>query len=58
MDRGAWRATDHGVTRVGQHLAAKPPMLVKKVRKFSQFVNLKKKKKSQPDISIATPALF
>ena len=57
MDRGAWRATVHGVTRVGQHLAAKPPMLVKKGRKFSQFVNLKKKK-SQPDISIATPALF
>ena len=39
MDRGAWQATVHGVTRVGQHLAAKPPMLVKKRRKFFQFVN-------------------
>ena len=24
MDRGAWRATVHGVTRVGHDLAAKP----------------------------------
>ena len=24
MDRGAWRATVHGVTRVGLDLAAKP----------------------------------
>ena len=25
MDRGAWRATVHGVTRVGHNLATKPP---------------------------------
>ena len=25
MDRGAWRATDHGVARVGHDLATKPP---------------------------------
>ena len=26
MDRGAWQATVHGVTRVGQDLATKPPL--------------------------------
>ena len=25
MDRGAWRATVHGVARVGHNLATKPP---------------------------------
>ena len=25
MDRGTWKATVHGVTRVGHNLAAKPP---------------------------------
>ena len=25
MDRGAWQATVHGVTRVGHDLATKPP---------------------------------
>ena len=25
MDRGVWRATVHGVTRVGHDLATKPP---------------------------------
>ena len=25
MDRGTWRATVHGVTRVGHDLATKPP---------------------------------
>ena len=25
MDRGAWRATVHGVTRLGHDLATKPP---------------------------------
>ena len=25
MDRGAWRATFHGVARVGHDLATKPP---------------------------------
>ena len=25
MDRGAWRATVHRITRVGQDLATKPP---------------------------------
>ena len=24
MDRGAWQATDHGITRVGYNLATKP----------------------------------
>ena len=27
MDRGAWWATVHGVTRVGYNLATKPPHL-------------------------------
>ena len=26
MDRGAWQATVHGVTRVGHDLATKPPL--------------------------------
>ena len=26
MDRGAWRATVYGVTRVGHDLVAKPPL--------------------------------
>ena len=25
MDRGAWQATVHGITRVGQDLGTKPP---------------------------------
>ena len=25
MDRGAWQATVHGVTKVGHNLATKPP---------------------------------
>jgi len=29
MDRGAWQATVHGVTRVGHDLATKPPPVVK-----------------------------
>ena len=28
MERGAWRATVHGVTRVGHNLVTKPPLLV------------------------------
>ena len=28
MDRGAWRATVHGVTRVGHDLEMKPPLLL------------------------------
>jgi len=27
MDRGAWKVTVHGVTRVGHNLATKPPPL-------------------------------
>ena len=30
MDRGGWRATVRGVTRVGHDLATKPPSLVTK----------------------------
>ena len=29
MDRGAWQATVHGVTRVGHDLATKPPPWVR-----------------------------
>ena len=25
MDRGAWQATEHGITRVGHDLVTKPP---------------------------------
>ena len=32
MDRGAWQATVHGVTRVGHHLANKPPPSPKEVQ--------------------------
>ena len=28
MDRGAWRATVHGVTRVGHYLVTKPPPIL------------------------------
>ena len=28
MERGAWRATVHGVTRVGHNLVTKPPLRV------------------------------
>ena len=31
LDRGAWQATVHGVTRVRHHLATKPPPLPGKV---------------------------
>ena len=31
MDRGAWQATVHGVTRVGHDLATKPLLFIKKV---------------------------
>ena len=31
MDRGAWQATVHGVTRVGHGLVTKPPPLISKV---------------------------
>ena len=27
MDRGAWQAIVHGITRVGHNLATKPPIL-------------------------------
>ena len=30
MDRGTWRATVHGVARVGHGLAIKPPLVVKR----------------------------
>ena len=29
MDRGAWQASVHGVTRVGHDLATKPPPIIK-----------------------------
>ena len=28
MDRGAWQATVHGVTRAGHDLATKPPLII------------------------------
>ena len=31
MDRGAWQATVHGVTRVGHDLVTKPPPQKKKI---------------------------
>ena len=31
MDRGAWRATVHGVTTVGHNLATNPLPLVKEI---------------------------
>ena len=32
MDRGAWQATVHGVTRVGHDLATKPPPFPNRAR--------------------------
>ena len=41
MDRGAWRATVHGVTRVGHDLVSKPPPLHKRWFLFlSNFLKL------------------
>ena len=39
MDREAWRATVHGVTRVGHDLATKPPphYLLKELRLNSYY---------------------
>ena len=34
MDRGAWQATVHGVTRVGHNLATKPPPISFKINWF------------------------
>ena len=28
MDRGAWQATVHGVTRAGHDLATRPPLII------------------------------
>ena len=36
-DRGAWRATVHGVTRVRHDLATKPPPVRWSVLEFSSF---------------------
>ena len=33
MDRGAWRATVHGIARVGHDLATKPPPYISVYRK-------------------------
>ena len=38
MDRGAWRATVHGVTRVGHDLATKPPP--ESLRDLSKVTNV------------------
>ena len=32
MDRGAWQATVHVITRVGHDLATKPPLIVTVVK--------------------------
>ena len=39
MDRGAWRATVHGATRVAHNLATKPPTLVSKKGKTATFLH-------------------
>ena len=58
MDKGAWCATAHGVTRVGHNLATKPPpkcfflalLGSKKIRKSSRrkdsslFINAKRER--------------
>ena len=36
MDRGAWRATVHGVVRVGHNLVTKPPPPEEMVQKKKQ----------------------
>ena len=39
MDRGAWRTTVHGVSRVGLNLATKPPS-VNELRERQEWVGL------------------
>ena len=39
MDREAWRATVHGVKRVGHDLATKPPLRVQ-FSHFNMILNL------------------
>jgi len=41
MDRGAWRATVHGVARVGYDLATKLPLRTKQNPESSLFVKTK-----------------
>ena len=45
MDREAWRATVHGVTRVGHDIATKPPAkidyLINLARNFSPLKKIK-----------------
>ena len=38
MDRGAWQATVHGITRVGHNLATKPPL--HKLQKGKDYICL------------------
>ena len=42
MDRGAWRATDLGVTRVQHNLATKPARTLKKKRKWYKLFTVYK----------------
>ena len=43
MDRGAWQAIVHRVTRVGDDLATKPPYRHKFQKKISEEVNMEKR---------------
>ena len=44
MDRGGWRATVHGIARVGHDLATKPPppQTMPEAQPVSEFTNLNK----------------
>ena len=40
MDRGAWRATVHGITRVGHDSVTKPPDALKEKKKRKKTVRI------------------
>ena len=38
MDRGAWQATVHGVTKVGHNLATKQPPQFSSLQEYFEFI--------------------
>ena len=54
MDRGAWQATVHGVTRVGHHLVTNPPLYIWHYFQFSSHLAYERLK----ICSVFYPVLF
>ena len=58
MDRGAWQATDHEITRVGHDLVTKPPPQQKLTQLCkATLAQLKKKKKLLYPITLSVEAI-